>query len=724
MAEDTKPARADEEILEEIRDRYSYATQAWKSIREEGQKDMRYIAGDCWDADARAAREKAKRPVLNFDELSQYVNQLINDVRQNKRGIKVSPQGAGANDETADLRQNLIRQIEYRSNAHSAYTTMFENAVQRSYGYLRVKPRYENDQSFDQELVIEAIENPDLVTLDPDAVKPDGSDAQFAFVTESMSRKDFKRRFPRAEVHDFTDEHAKDAPGWVDGERVRVAEYWTIERKRRRLLLLAGPTPQDPPIPAFEDELPEGTVFQPGQVARDRFVDVPYVCQYLTNGVELLANEAGEKKTPWPGRSIPLVQCLGKVIYGDFGSGSERRILSLVRLARDPQMLYAYYRTCEAELVGMTPKTPFIGYEGQFRGHEDKWQRVAAEPVAYLEAAPTTEKTGQQILPLPQRQPYDPPIQSLEVGAESARRGIQAAMGTTPLPTQAQRRNEKSGIALQRMEDSAQRGSYHFIDHYDDSIRRVGELIDELLPHYYDAARDVTTRLPDDSPKVVRINDEQAPDGLRSVAQGVHDVTISVGPAFASQREEAASFAEALMSTPMAPMVADLLVKVRQLGPIGDEIAERLTPPQFQKKDGPPTPAMVAQLQQQLQQMQQALQQAQQFIATEQAKQQAIIEKTQIEAQRDIKLEEMRGQIELAKAELEARIKGAVAQQQVGVKVAEISADAIEAERDRQHETELEARRAQQAQQSQHTEHAHAAGLAAQTAAAKAKDGK
>src|SRR5574340_144245 len=113
----------DEALLQEIRDRYRYACDAWREIREERKIDMRYISGDPWDESDRKARADAGRPCINHDELGQYVNQAINGLRQNKRGIKVSPAGNGASEKTAELHQDLIRTIEYRSQAQSAYVT-------------------------------------------------------------------------------------------------------------------------------------------------------------------------------------------------------------------------------------------------------------------------------------------------------------------------------------------------------------------------------------------------------------------------------------------------------------------------------------------------------------------------------------------------------------------------------------------------------------------------
>ena len=113
MDEDRKPTprSGDEELLREIRDRYKYASDAWEEIRKERQKDMRYICGNPWDDKDRKVREDAGRPVVNHDELNQYVNQAVNNLRQNKRGIKVEPGGNGADGKSAGVRQDIIRTV-------------------------------------------------------------------------------------------------------------------------------------------------------------------------------------------------------------------------------------------------------------------------------------------------------------------------------------------------------------------------------------------------------------------------------------------------------------------------------------------------------------------------------------------------------------------------------------------------------------------------------------
>ena len=104
------PKADDKPALERIHDRYSYATDRWDKIRQEAKTDMKHVKGDPWPDQERRARIKAKRPVIALDELGQYENQVVNEVRANPRAIKFSPVGEGANDATARFYDGKTRE--------------------------------------------------------------------------------------------------------------------------------------------------------------------------------------------------------------------------------------------------------------------------------------------------------------------------------------------------------------------------------------------------------------------------------------------------------------------------------------------------------------------------------------------------------------------------------------------------------------------------------------
>jgi hypothetical protein len=677
-----------EPLLEEIKERYAYGCQEWKEIRDEGALNMKYVAGDPWEKKARAARVEASRPVLTSDELGQYVNQTINDLRANKRGIKVTPTGFGANDRTAAWRQGKIRDIEYRSNAQQAYTQGGADAIQRNVGYWRIKAKYVSaERGFDQEPCIEPVVNPDLVTPDPDFVRPDGSDWKWLFFEESRSEKEFSRAWPDARVKSFTIDHIKLAPTWVTGSRVRIAEYWKLEvgRTRRWLQLKPGPaSAQDPtpqPFEIFEDELAPGTVLTSDRILKVRKVDEIKVCQYVTNGVEILEHNV------FPGPSIPFIACYGKILYLDEGGGPKRKILSMISLARDPYMLYCYYLTQQAEMAGMVPKVPVVGYKGQFAGVEDDWQRAPHVPLAFIEALAKTPATGDAILALPTRLAYDAGqhLQALELCREGARRAIQAAMAMSPLPTSAQRHNEKSGVALKQIEDSGQKGTFHFVDSYDGGVCRTGTILNGCLKFFYDTAREDSIRKPDDSVEMVYINDpdrrdEDDRDISVDTQTGSHDVTVSVGPAIESERDAASQFADAVINSKEIMAVAGpqkaaeifaAAIRLKNVGPIGDAMAEIISP---KKQDQGDPKQQLRQAEQEIQKLQQQVQELGNAVTIAADEKRA--KKVEVESREKIAGMEMAGKVHMADAAADVQLALQVMKDATTIAVAHIQAAA------------------------------------------------
>src|ERR1019366_5535395 len=168
-------ARSDEDVLEELRTRYDYDVTEWQDIENEGNKDMQYVSGDPWSTDDKALRKN--RPMIAPEEMGQYFNQVINPLRKQPRGVRFTGNGNGASDKGANFYQNKWREIEYRSHAKIAYLAMAENAIQRSYGWLRLKRDYLSPRAPNQDLWIEAVPDPNMITVDVHelAARPDGS---------------------------------------------------------------------------------------------------------------------------------------------------------------------------------------------------------------------------------------------------------------------------------------------------------------------------------------------------------------------------------------------------------------------------------------------------------------------------------------------------------------------------------------------------------------------
>lgn len=710
----SKVGTADEALLKEIRDNFDYCVKFWKEMRDEGNTDMRYASGDPWDPKDRAARIAAGRPCVAFDELNQYLNQLINDVRQNKRAVKVDPTGSGATDKTAEFRGNLIRQIEYASRAQAVYSSVMENVVQRGYGYARVSKRYVSPDSFDQELVVRPIANPNTVWPDPDAKQTDRSDMGFCFVADMMRQSKFKKCWPKATVTDFSTEQMRDLPMWVKDDFIQVAEYWKVEKSERTLLSLdlgGG-------LHVFEDELEEAdidsdtvTLAKPAdlghgvtvpkgkhKILNQRKSEEPHVVQYLTNGVEIL------EENPQDGKYIPIGCCFGKEKYVDEGGGSKLKVESLIRLAREAYMAYCYAQTTGLELLGMMPKAMWMAVEGQFEGHEEEAKHIGHEPRPFLYYKAKTEETGEAILPAPQFNHWEAPLESVQVLTESYKRAIQSALGMYNTSVGKHDTNAQSGVAVRALDDQSSQGSFHFIDKFDGFLQHMGAILDDQIDYVYDAKRDVGIRMADDKHKVVRINepfrDPQTGETYHCrIGEGNHAVTITTGPSTESQRQAAGEFADALAQNPqIMPRIGDLVVKLKNLGPIGDEISKRLVPPDIAAQEGQQGPPLPPQVQQMMAQQKQTLMQQAQLIV--ELKQQLDAKLPDVQAkiaiatlQEDTKRLAIQSQIRIA--ELQTGVQSAVAKLEAQVGAIQHAMDTADSQADRDHEAAL----AQQAQE-------------------------
>lgn len=573
---------AKEKLLAEIRNRFDYAKDYWQEIYDAGDVDMKFVALDPWPAAEKRQREQAVRPCLSMDEINQNINQLINSVRQNKRAVKVVPRGFGANDKTAENRGDLIREIEYKSNAQSAYICGFENICNRSFGGWKIVRRYVNEKSFDQELHIVRIPNPKSSYPDPDCKEQDFSDARYWFLLDTCPRSEYKKRYPKATIVDFDSEQYKQATNWVTEDTVQVAEYWKVIVTDRTLYHVRT---EHGPVAMFEDELPDNfdvkkEKLEGGRILGERETKQRTVKQYITNGLEIL------EENDEPGRYIPIIWGTGKELYLDDGSGPKRMLMSLVRGARDAQMMVNYAATAEAEMLGMTPKTPWVAIAGQLHNPEN-WQNAATTPVTVLEYKAYLDgmdRTGAP-LPPPMRQPYVAAIEPHEMVKESARRSVQAGMGIAPLPTNAQKINDKSGVALQTIDDQEDRGTFHFIDNFEMMLEHNGRVLDDKIPYVYDAeGRSVGMRNSKEEHRVQQINVKDQPD--TSLVVGEHEITISTGPSFQSEREQANEFIKTIVpeivnivqDPAMRVQLLARLVKTQNIGPEGEEIVKILDP--------------------------------------------------------------------------------------------------------------------------------------------------
>lgn len=602
-----------EDILAEARERFETATDLDHDNRDRQAEDTRFVwvKGAQWEKDAYDARDSWDQPCLEASQLTQFVKQVVNDQRQKRPGVLVSAASGDASVETAKILQGMIRHIEVDSQAEAAYDSAYEHAVVGGRGFLRVLTAYEASDSFDQVLKIKRVQDPLTVYPDPFYREPDGSDMNWCFVVERMTRKAFEAAYPGAEPLDW--EGAQDWGEWMDAkDGVLIADYYRRVKVPRVLAMMSdGAVGWKDTLPKV---LPEGVT-----IARERETEDYKVEWYKVAGGQQIL-----ETLQWPGKVVPVVVVPGNEIWVD----GKRQFQGLIRRARDTQMLYNYLISAAAERVALAPKAPWVLAEGQDEGYENQWKNANRSPQARLIYKPVT--IGDQQAPPPMRQSPVAAEMGLLQHAEMCKGDIKSILGMYE-SSLGQRGNETSGRAILAREQQSDNATFDFVDNLGRAIALVGRICIDCIPVVYDTARVVGIVNPDDTKDTTTINEPTmaqdpvtgALDAIRrnDVAKGRYAVTVSVGSSYATKRQEQADSLMGFIQAfpPAAQVAGDLIAKSMDWAD-AEVLAERLKfllPPPIQqaeeaKKKGqpPPDPQMMAQMQQ----LQQGMQQAQQVI--------------------------------------------------------------------------------------------------------------
>ena len=528
--------------------RYKTATEAVRENRRDMIDDQLFAAGDQWPDEVKAMR--VGRPMQTINRLPAFIDQIIGDARQNKVAIKVYA-GEDGDVDTAQVYSGLIRSIENRSNADFSYDTALEQTATFGFGAWRIKTQYVADDSFDQEVVIERIANALNVYFDPASIQPDYSDAEYVIVVDSLSKDEFKARWPKAAETSFQDEHVE--IGWTNGDMMQIAEYWHKERTPVTLYLLADGT--------VTDQKPTA----PEMVLRERKSEKCVVKMCILSGAEIL------QSADWAGKYLPIVGVNGKEDLVD----GKRILRGIVRHAKDPQRMYNYWRTIDTETKALAPKAPVLVTTKQLDGLDDLWSDALSGSLPYLPYNPDPAAGMPQRLNAGLQDRGFEQAALLAVDEMKATTGIySAALG--------EQSNETSGRAILARQREGDTANFAYIDNLSRAIRHSARIIIDLIPKIYDTERVVEIMGIDGQKKLERINSARITDDgqvepVNDLTTGRYDLVVDVGPSYTTKRIEALNMMVeiAKMNPAIMQIAGDLIIKSMDWDG-ADAIAERL----------------------------------------------------------------------------------------------------------------------------------------------------
>lgn len=610
------PSIPKKDIPKFVRRCYAEYRTATADLRKAEEERLRCYAGGegQWREEEVAKRKAQNRPIMTVNRLKPGVDQIEGDIRMNPPGPKVLPVGDGADGDTASIHSGLIREVEHRSNAMVAYSTAGRYQGASGRGVLELGTEYVSPRSFDQQLIIKSAEDPDMYFWDPNARMANRQDAMWGGKIRMYSREEYVSRFGKGRAI-LKERSIQAAMGWlqdfagIEGNRAQVnewtgsgkgpffvVEFYMVETEPIKLRQYSDHVNRfdDEVVPKGVTELPDGDI---------RTEERRKICKYLVDAFEVLDD------TEWLGTLIPIIPVLGQEIWIN---GKLYR-LSLISEAIDPQRGLNYTATTTFELIGLTPKAPYIGAKGQF--DDPRWASANTEAWAYLEYEPifAVDPTNGQtsLAPPPQRNLWESPIQWLLASAASCSDWIKATMGIFD-PSLGNVKGDQSGTAIAQLRSESNVGTFSYADNLHRAIQVLYEQIIIINCQILSGPRVVTIVRPDSEHELVTINQEfegevDPASGKQAKAKwlekGRFAVAVTVGPNFETIKQQtSALLTEFLKIDPQIMAVPGVAAKalrsISQGDPEIEGIADMLEPNQQNN------PQQVAQ---QLQQSQQQI---------------------------------------------------------------------------------------------------------------------
>jgi uncharacterized protein YeeX (DUF496 family) len=355
---------------------------------------------------------------------------------------------------------------------------------------------------------------------------------------------------------------------------------------------------------------------------------------------------------------------------------------------------YNYWSSVLVEKLALQSKAPVVGYAGQFEGFEDKWATSNVNNYAYLEVNPVTDNAG-GVLPMPQRMPPPADLSAIVNAMMAASEDLKSVTGQYDASL-GQKSNETSGRAIIARQREGDTGSYHYVDNMASAVRQAGKVLVDWIPKVYDTRRVLRILGEDGKPTYAGVDPEQATstrqvklgnviETIYNLNLGKYDVSITVGPGFATKRQEQLTvMSEMTKANPaLWQVIGDLLARAMDL-PGSDKMADRLKLtllPAIQQAEQAEGQGMPPEAQAQIAQAQQALQEQGQMIQEQGAQAQEATVKAVAEVQ---KAEIAKRDLEIARERLRSEERAILLSKQLldartGEQMAKLDANTQEA---------------------------------------------
>lgn len=552
----------EEEFLNEMRKRFDSDWSADFLNMQAGLEDLAFVAGQQWDTVNVQRRAANRKPILTFNRLPAFLGLIVGNRRMNETVAKVLPDNGGTK-AIAKIRQGLIRSIEKTSNAERAYDDALLQCAGAGIGNFRLVADYAAYDAFEQDLKVEMLPDFTSVVWDRMLVDPTGRDAKHCFVQDRIPTAEFYARWPWAQPTDLgstiTLMTQLVATEWFTQDTVRIVSYWRMCHDTRTVALMQDGSVSDVTDKPQAEWLPNVAQHPVTGEPYVREAKRPYAEMYLASATNILAG-------PYRMYSdrIPVFRVPGWEINV---SGSKQRF-GLIRWLKDPQRLFNYWRSIQAEKLMMSPKAKWIATKNAVEGLEDKWRNAhLTDDPLLLWNDENTDKEPKEVPPIQMEPALIQEAQQLSQDLRDISGLHEASLG--------QQSNEVSGKAITARQRVGELGTAIYVDNLNRAIAECGRVMCDVIPYFYDTPRIVKVLGEDGKEDLQFINNPDDPES--DITVGRYSVTLTTGPSYATKRVEAVETLTSLVNSAPEVMAVGMDIIVDNMDiPGAEELAKRL----------------------------------------------------------------------------------------------------------------------------------------------------
>lgn len=562
------------DVFQNALQRFTDAQLASFENRQQCIRDRRnaHIAGALWEGDWSAYW--ANKPRMDLNPFTVALNRITAEYNQNRVSVDFRPRDGIKDDQLSEALDGLFRADVQDSQGSEAFDNAFAEGIAGGIGGWRLRAEYADEFDPDddeQRIRFEPIYDADInIIWDPAARRYDKSDARRCWLLSTMPLQSFRDQYPD---HDPSSWPRDDNARWFDWYRVDsvvVAEYYEIEEKAERFAYYVSLTGEEVRVLWTDDDKREeleatGHVFE-----RERRIKSRRVRKYLMSGSGII-----EDYGFIAGKHIPVVPFYARRFWIDGIERAEGHIRHSVDAARLKNMAASRI----AEVAAVSPyKKPIVTPE-QIAGHELTWAEDHIANNAFLVLNPITNSNGEKQASGPVGYTEPPEIPPAIAGLiQFAGADMEALLGNTQAGEQVSSNVSAKAVELAQ---SARDMRYQvYLDNFAKSMRRCGEVwLSMAQDVYIEEGRRMKTISEQGETGSITLMEPYMRNGEQVLNNDLTtadmEVTVDVGPAFASRRDATVRALVSMLQVAQAdPEVSNVLLSAALAQMEGEGLAD------------------------------------------------------------------------------------------------------------------------------------------------------